>query len=770
MLARLDLCSQSQRSVSSFVASLLWAVLFVSSPMAAAEQQPNHRRYPTEEDAIRMVRIAGRGAINSYAGALTQDFAYFSPDRSQFVIVVKKANLDTNRNDYSLLLFRATEVFDSPKPKVLASMSSSSNREALTDVVWLPDNDTILFLGEKPGENTQLYSIGSGSGTLRKLTEHPTNLIEFSSDARGRTIVYAAEKPGEPVLTDKSLREGVTVANEDMSDLLVGRRIDDNRDLFVLDTKTGKSHTLPVAPDLHGQLYGDHLQISLSPDGLQLVVSLNLLEAPANWNEYRDPLLNRILHRELPQGSLVWAFRYAVFDLQSGKSRVLLDAPVSYYGSEVIWSDDARSLMLTGVFLPLDAARGNSERLAKPCVVEIDLKNLKYRKLSEEDLRFLHRDQDGDLLVFETRRRGTAAPAPELRYFREGERRWVAADAFHSETPVLAVTAEQDLNTAPRVVVSESPTGRKAVLFDPNPQFKDIEFGRVEEIRFTGAMYKEVHAGLYFPPGYLPGNKYPLVVQTHGFDPKSFWIDGSFTTAFAAQALAGRGFLVLQVPDMHDWDETPAEAPNMSETLERAVEYVDRLGCLDRDHLGIIGFSRTGLYVHYLLSHSKLHFAAAIVADGSDGGYSQYLQFLNAHSFTASDSELLNGGTPFGSGLLLWLRRSPEFVLDEVNTPLMLQVSSPDILATMWASFVGLRRLGKPVELLYIPTGTHIMEKPWDRMVSQGGAVDWLAFWLKGEEDTDPSKSVKYGRWQQLHTLVHPADGANTTLHTQQQE
>ena len=58
-------------------------------------------------------------------------------------------------------------------------------------------------------------------------------------------------------------------------------------------------------------------------------------------------------------------------------------------------------------------------------------------------------------------------------------------------------------------------------------------------------MQKEVRAGLYFPVGYVPGKKYPLVVQTHGFDPKSFWIEGSFTTAFAAQALAVIGDLGL---------------------------------------------------------------------------------------------------------------------------------------------------------------------------------------------------------------------------------
>ena len=162
-------------------------------------------------------------------------------------------------------------------------------------------------------------------------------------------------------------------------------------------------------------------------------------------------------------------------------------------------------------------------------------------------------------------------------------------------------------------------------------------------------------------------------------------------------------------------------------------------------------------YVHYLLAYSRVHFAAAVIADGSDGGYSQYLQFLNAHQFTAADSEALNGGMPFGSGLLYWLRRSPEFSLDMVNTAVMFQVSSPYILPGMWAPFVGLRRLGKPVELIYFPTGSHIQQKPQDRLASQGGSVDWFVFWLKGEEDADPFKIDKYKRWRRLRALASRA-------------
>ncbi len=764
MLTKRYVCPRWGRRVAGRKSWFLSLALLFVGPGAKATQN-DHAQYPTEEDAIRMVRIAGRWANFSYAGALTEDFAYFSPDREQFAIVLKKGNLERNTNEYSLVLFKTKDVFASPKPKVVASMSSSSNREGITDVAWLADNDTLLFRGENPGETSELYAVSSKSGTLRKLTSHRTNVIAFTSDARGQTIVYAAEKPVARVLTESSKREQVTVSNEDMSELLVGIRVDKNRDLFVLNTGTGTTHPLLIAPALKGKLYGDVLHFSLSPVGTQLAVNLNLTEVPSSWHEYQEPVLARVTARVLPKDSLTYVFRYAVIDIATGEGRILFEGPVSYHGSEIVWGRDAQSLVATGVFLPLEVARQDPKHLSVPAVVGIDLASLKYTRLADEDLRFVRQEDDGSSITFETRQRVNSRNSPEPRYFRREGTSWLSAGLPAKEKPLLAVTAQQDLNTPPKIVATDSSSGREAVLLDPNPQFREIEFGKVEEIPFTGAMHKEVRAGLYFPAGFVPGKKYPLVVQTHGFDPKSFWIDGSFTTAFAAQALAGRGFLVLQIPDVHAWDESTDEAPNMAETIERAVEYVDKLGCLDRDRLGIVGFSRTGLYAHYLLTHSKWHFGAAVIADGSDGGYSQYLQFLNAHQYTASDSEAINGATPFGSGLLYWLRRSPEFSLDMIHTPLMLQVNTPDNLPSMWAPFVGLKRLGKPVEMLYFPTGTHMMEKPWDRLASQGGTVDWFSFWLKGEEDPDPAKAEKFKRWQELRNLQ--ASGARSAQNEQ---
>ena len=63
-------------------------------------------------------------------------------------------------------------------------------------------------------------------------------------------------------------------------------------------------------------------------------------------------------------------------------------------------------------------------------------------------------------------------------------------------------------------------------------------------------------------------------------------------------------------------------------------------------------------------------------------------------------------------------------------------------------------RLKRPVELAYMPEGAHILEKPRDRMVSQQGNVDWFCFWLKNEEDPDPTKVEQYVRWRKLRNLV----------------
>jgi len=154
-----------------------------------------------------------------------------------------------------------------------------------------------------------------------------------------------------------------------------------------------------------------------------------------------------------------------------------------------------------------------------------------------------------------------------------------------------------------------------------------------------------------------------------------------------------------------------------------------------------------------MLTHSKHHFAAADLADGVDYSYFQYLTYPNADPIAANEFEQVYGGPPYGKGLSQWLKQSSAFLMDKIETPLRIQALNPVSLLSDWHWYSGLLRLGKPVEMIYIPEGTHILEKPWDRMISQQGNVDWFCFWLKGQEDPDPTKAEQYARWRELRKL-----------------
>src|SRR5260370_42093456 len=126
---------------------------------------------------------------------------------------------------------------------------------------------------------------------------------------------------------------------------------------------------------------------------------------------------------------------------------------------------------------------------------------------------------------------------------------------------------------------------------------------------------------------------------------------------------------------------------------------------------------------------------------------------MNCLSWGSDDAENVNGGVPFGNGFASWVRTSSTFGFERVVTPVRLEANSPSSLSLVWEWFAGMLRLAKPVELIYMPDGTHVLVKPWNRMTSQQGNVDWFCFWLKGEEDPDPAKAEQYARWHDLLKL-----------------
>ena len=79
----------------------------------------------------------------------------------------------------------------------------------------------------------------------------------------------------------------------------------------------------------------------------------------------------------------------------------------------------------------------------------------------------------------------------------------------------LEVTVKQGFNEPPLLVATDKQTSR--VIWDPNPQLKNIELGQASVYTWKDKEGREWKGGLYKPSNYKPGQRYPLVIQTHGF-------------------------------------------------------------------------------------------------------------------------------------------------------------------------------------------------------------------------------------------------------------
>jgi len=689
--------------------------------------------------------------------------AVFSPDGRMFIIVTSHGNLRQNTNDYSLILFHTKDMFLTPAPTKLLRFSSSSNRPAIQSVKWL-DNRKIAFLGENPGEEQQLYTCDVVTKTVKKLTNHSTNLVAYDMTANGQSVFFMAEQPAKQFLNEKVRREGIRVSSQSLPDLIVGNNADEavfEGQLFAMKLARGNVRHIEI-PD-HLDTYSYYCSLHMSPDGRYVVLKSVAKSLPEYWSEYRDAYVTNGIRER------TGVARFTIVDNMTGKNSPLVDAPIIPWASEIAWSPDSKSVAVAGTFLPLDVSSSTEreERRTHTFVVQVYIPSKAIVPISGKDLMLLGWDSRHNKLIFDASGRANiglgTAEGNIIIYERNGSE-WKQVESRlpgRSSVSRQKVILKEDLNTPPKLIAIDQATGKQALLLDMNPQFDKLNLGTVKEIMWNARDGHEVRGGLYLPPDYVLGKRYPLVIQTHGWDRAKFWIDGPMNTAYAAQPLANKEFVVVQVgigggTDAEQDEKamgTAHEAPREMSAYEGMIDYLDSLALIDRTRVGIVGFSRTCFHVKYTLTHSNYEIGAAVAADGFDAGYFQYMALANARPWVASDSEGVNGSSPFGKGLTSWLQSSPGFRLEEVHAPILIEALGRESVMAEWEWFSGLSRLGKTAEMLYLPEGAHELVKPSEKMASQQGTVDWFCFWLKGEEDPDPAKVEQYARWRDLRKL-----------------
>jgi hypothetical protein len=359
------------------------------------------QRAVTIRDAIEMTSLADPYYLGGKSPA--NGVAQFSPDGTKFVVLLKKGNLESNMVEYSLDLWRTNEIHHSPKPDVLLVLSSNSNRPAIRCVTWR-DEETILFLGEHPGELQQLYRLSIRTRRVERLTNSPTNVIGY--DAPGtESIAFLAEELEESG-GQKVRRFGLPVTNQLLTEVLLGHPDEYWSDYIRLcvqqQGQPGSAKTLSNRVLLPFPL-ADARPV-VSPNGEYVLLLANVERIPSIWRDYRDPLMQKWTAWKTSPGQYSMLKQYLLFDARTGESNVLLDAPVSIVGgndSEAAWSPDGQSVVITNTYLPL---RGNSAeerevRSKGAFAVEVRVPSGAITKVSSDDLTLLRWEKDSEQLV-----------------------------------------------------------------------------------------------------------------------------------------------------------------------------------------------------------------------------------------------------------------------------------------------------------------------------------------------------------------------------------
>ena len=630
---------------------------------------------------------------------------HFSPNGKQLVIGVERQNFAANRYEYQLA------VVD---PVTRKSRSITGILHGLSQERWSPDGATIAYLAEASGAaaTSQVFVVGAQGGAARQLTHAPRGVQSFAWRPDGSAIAYATtDAPADPAAI-RAGRDAFDVGDQDY--LSTSKPTPSHLWLQPIGSgpirrMTSGSWSLP-----NGELIFPLPEVApmpffdWSPDGKSIVLARMA-------NAYNADAVGTITQ---------------VLDVRTGALRTLTSHKRLEAGG--VFSPDG--LHIAYAYARDDNPLAEAEIMIAPASGGDGV----------DATRALDVDAMGALWVSDHRLLVQAFQGSRCRLF-------VAADDGEttrlSTGAVDSVPAIFDATRAGRIVFAGSeplrptevyymgsPTSAPVRLTDFNAALASRAQSKVEGIAWQGPDGFAETGVLYYPPNFVAGKKYPLVLQLHGGPTEAniaSWRDTDWPGL--PQYIAAHGYLVFspnyrgsdgqgnayQIALFNDAGDGPGR------DVMAGVEAVKQLGIVDEQRIGVSGWSYGGYMTEWLITHYDVWKAAVAGAGPADA-------FVD---YATSDYNVLGalyfGGSPWDSPALLAAYRdqSPLTYADRVTAPTLLIGDLYDVRVPIIHSyefFHALRALHKPVSFVVYPVTEHW---PADPVRSEDIYRRWVA-WL----------------------------------------
>ena len=717
-----------------------------------------------------------------------------SPDGEHAFIVTRKADVATDTNRFEILLLDVN-------PKRLAASGAAAPIRVLTmdarrdeadinpplrEARW-SGNRTILFRARMNDEPFQVYQVDVMTRRVTQLTYAPLGLVAFDVSSDLRRVVYVAPVPNPAVPPGA---RSVVVGNHSFWSVYFGQddfRTQQRRYQYLVAEAGSRTAARPLGESF-AESSGGFPSASISPDGRWLLLPKYEPGRQLAWGKQYPPIaeattkygpsvaLDPLAYYSRPMSYV--ARRIVAYRLADGEERTVVDAPddslqTNQLRTDRLWQDGGASVVIAGTYLP--RRDGEPHTGAAAHIIEYWPETGRWKDIAvlKQRLKAAHpvAGKAGTFIAVDGEQ--------HRRFERSADGIWHEGDEDRSDEKgqdasggSLRLRVLETLNQPPDIV-AVSAGGAPVRLTDLNPRFSPSTWGTMREYGWKDAKGRPWNGGLMVPADFDPRVRHALVIQPYGFSPTRFYRDGSnmsdgFTSGFAGRAFLRENILILALP----WgaasggpSDERGQVNAFAEGVRGAIDALVAEGLVDRNKVGLMGWSSTGERVLNLITFTDTPIRAATLLDGdSNTMFSMSITYAVMDGIQAR-KERVNEGGPFGESRERWIRNDPSLHTDCIRSALRIEMYGPEV-HNNWDIYALLRRQYKPVEMIVFPSGAHALSRPSERMISLQGNVDWYRFWLNGEKrselvvpmETVASLNEQYTRWEQLERLKDAAD------------
>lgn len=261
---------------------------------------------------------------------------------------------------------------------------------------------------------------------------------------------------------------------------------------------------------------------------------------------------------------------------------------------------------------------------------------------------------------------------------------------------------------------------------------REFKLGRQEAIQWKGADGVTVEGILTYPADYQTGQRYPLVVMTHG-GPQAADKYGIGSSGYEIQVLAGKGYAILQpnyrgstgYGDAFLRDMIGHYFQNAHLDVMAGVDEVIRRGIADPDRMVKMGWSAGGHMTNKIVTFTDRFKAAS-----SGAGVAQWVS-MYAQSDVRFQRTPWFGGTPWqkNAPIEVYWNNSPLKDVANIKTPTIFFVGERDPRVPMPQSvemYRALKSNNVPTHLYVAPREPHGWAELRHNLFKMNAEIEWF--------------------------------------------